>query len=155
MNSTRQPPQGRARISARIRIARALTESLITLQGCHGADLRRDWPGEVVDVEVEVGEVGELPGQAAAEPVVVEVEPRERGEARHGGRERAGEPLPLQASARRWPRRRGRRRPRTRTTRRGRRARGPRREQPARWVQRQKRASLAVVRRAGQEGGGR
>lgn len=74
-------------------------EGKLTLQGGHGGDLGRDGPGEVVDVEVEVGEAGEggeLAGERAGEAVVVEVQPRERREPGDGGRERPGEPFPLQ-----------------------------------------------------------
>lgn len=72
-------------------------EGKLTLQGGHGGDLGRDGPGEVVDVEVEVGEAGEggeLAGERAGEAVVVEVQPRERREPGDGGRERPGEPFP-------------------------------------------------------------
>lgn len=73
------------------------------METSHFPNLRRDGPGEVVDVEVEIGEVGEVPnllGYLPREGVVVEVEAGEAPELGHGGGDGSGEPAPLERDVR-------------------------------------------------------
>jgi hypothetical protein len=69
------------------------------LEATESAELDGDGAGEVVDAEVELGEVGqaaELARYLPAEVVVVQVEAGESREHGDGGRDGAGEPLPLE-----------------------------------------------------------
>ena len=69
------------------------------MEAAEPAELDGDGPGQVVDAEVELGEVreaAELPRDVPAEVVVVEVEAGEAREHGERGRDGAGEPLPLQ-----------------------------------------------------------
>lgn len=69
------------------------------MEATESAELDGDGAGEVVDAEVELGEVGqaaELARYLPAEVVVVQVEAGESREHGDGGRDGAGEPLPLE-----------------------------------------------------------
>lgn len=70
-----------------------------TLKVSHGGNLHRHGPGEMVHVEVQIRELGQLPNLPRYGPldaVVVEVQPLEPPEPGDRGREGAGEPTALQ-----------------------------------------------------------
>ena len=74
-------------------------KGIITLEATESAKLDGDGAGEVVDAEVELGEVrkaAELARYLPAQVVVVQVEAGESREHGDGGRDGAGEPLPLE-----------------------------------------------------------
>lgn len=78
----------------------------LTLEARHGPNLHGNASGEIVHVEVEVGqlgEVGDFSRYLPADGIVVQVEPGEALEARDRRRDGAREPLPLQRYVRHLP----------------------------------------------------